>query len=858
MRISQLSLHGRGAWPDLRCGKLNPHLNVFYAPPRTGKSTLSEMIGHLLYGKTSSQWRRQFGQSVPFTDGSATVISPQGKMILQRHRDKDNAQITTTASQGSNIARETVDLLGGLSPQIASQLFAIDFAETPRVEWLLSQKFANAFTRQSKSTSDLSFAEHKSPADWELKLGLDRKRIEELIRQRDAIASQIEADLSSQRRNNYVIEKDLADVDSQFSDIRKQAEQSQQQLRKVEARLSELSAQLRRASLEASLVGVKPSDAKQFQEKLGLCDGEISRCRQALADLQSRNAQLSTELASHCPDGTADPTSCRHDSRQTLARIENLLGELDAEVAQLAGANPPSLPPRQDTYARFSPVVDLLRQQVYTLCGQMTQQQRNVDRQQLQIESRQVSHAQVSLSERLELLLAQRETLVREFQGSVQDHVPLAQPPVGDFCCCEHHEQFVCQSDQSSDLIKNSRQQQAVQDSYAELERDRVRLLDELSRSRNLISKLEKRWRQLQQERAGLLGSRTITEKQDELKRLEAILQRTLNLRTPAPKQRHARIWRASQTLAQLTDDWLVQIRLQRHPHQTTVLDRTGQSHSLQSLTAAQHDQLYLALTLALCSACAARGNLLPLILDEPFLRLNPAETAIMVGVLTTFAQEGRQLLVFTEDLQARQRFESLGRTVFDLHQLRQVDETPNIAKPTTQTRIVREPRDDRQSPTLRLTPLHKETDSERFYYLDASSSLSDFPVLGSETDAVFGAMELHSVGDLLAADAEVVATWLNRAEVGTQTVKLWQCHMRLLCSIPELTLNDAQLLTANGINSFEKLRDTNADELAKRILAFCETRQGQRILRSVKAPSKKKIARWVEFAQHHRSLEAA
>ncbi|NOZ40598.1 MAG: hypothetical protein GXP24_10275, partial [Planctomycetes bacterium] len=87
MRISQLSLEGRGAWPDLHIDSLSPQLNVFFADPRGGKSTVARLLSHLLYGKSESSWRLQFGQSVPMAEGKISLDSKRGQFVLRRHSD---------------------------------------------------------------------------------------------------------------------------------------------------------------------------------------------------------------------------------------------------------------------------------------------------------------------------------------------------------------------------------------------------------------------------------------------------------------------------------------------------------------------------------------------------------------------------------------------------------------------------------------------------------------------------------------------------------------------------------------------------------------------------------------------------
>ncbi|MCH8841243.1 MAG: M48 family metalloprotease, partial [Planctomycetes bacterium] len=151
MRISQLSLGGHGAWPDLHLAELSGELNLFCAGPCGGKSTLARLIGHLLYGKTGSPWRQPFGQSASTAEGTVTLQSAAGTFVLRRRRESGNSStLTIAAADGAAVNGQTVQaLLGDLSPRLAAQLFAVDFAESPQIEWLLSDPFArDLFVRE--------------------------------------------------------------------------------------------------------------------------------------------------------------------------------------------------------------------------------------------------------------------------------------------------------------------------------------------------------------------------------------------------------------------------------------------------------------------------------------------------------------------------------------------------------------------------------------------------------------------------------------------------------------------------------------------------------------------------------------
>ena len=161
MRISQLSLAGHGAWPDLQLAELSGALNLFCAGPCGGKSTLARLIGHLLYGKTGSPWRQPFDQSTSTAEGAVTLQSAAGTFVLRRRRESGNSStLTIAAADGAAVNGQTVQaLLGDLSARLAAQLFAVDFAESPQIEWLLSDPFAREFTANLRANEPLERAE---------------------------------------------------------------------------------------------------------------------------------------------------------------------------------------------------------------------------------------------------------------------------------------------------------------------------------------------------------------------------------------------------------------------------------------------------------------------------------------------------------------------------------------------------------------------------------------------------------------------------------------------------------------------------------------------------------------------------
>ena len=871
MRISQLSLAGRGAWPDLHLDALSPQLNVFFADPRGGKSTVARLIGHLLYGKSDTPWRLQFGSSVPMVAGRISLAGKSGKYVLRRHCDADRQErLTITSADGSAVGSQTVrSLLSGLNPDLAAQLFAVDFNDSPNINCLLSETFSRQFmATQANAASELTALQpccHSASTSSDVQR-IDRRRVDELVRQRDAVAKQIEQQLSVRRQESGVLERELREVDTALTEKRKRTELLRAELRGVETQLAELEARLRYFSLETSLQqGTGNQETPQSRQQLEELDTEIARCRQSLGDLQTRESVVRAELARLQPDGTADAVTCLADGRTTLSVMEHLLDDLDAEISQLARANEPSRCYSTDAHAKLSPVAELLRQQVYTLCGQLTEQERVARRQQVSAESRQLIRLQTDLGQRLELLLSRRESLIQQSRQIGQPVALSPLPPVLDHCRCDHHGQFLAATN-SHRRGQASRPQleSEILQQRGRMERDRDQLAETLADLQRELVRLEDHWKSLQSQRSGFLGKASIEAQQAELKRLEALINKSLEPTTVPLENSRFNGWRASDLLAKLTDGQLVQIHLERHGRQATVVDRAGRNLEIESLSPARHDAIYLALTLALVGAYAQRGIKLPLILDEPFLRQDSASAAAMAGVLEEFSRAGHQLMVFTEDRDAQRRFASLGSQVFELESLRREGKSPITSSPlpkpkratrkesTTSTRIIRKTTDGSYAPTIHVDSSHVDS-ADEVYYLTESSPLGEFPVLGNETGDVFRQIGISRVEDLLAADANEIASQLGRPEIRPETVVLWQTHMGLMCYVPHLTLLDAQLLASCKIGSPDDLFDLDAEVLLERIKAVFNSKRGHRFATADKRYHRALVSDWINGARRNR-----
>lgn len=863
-RIDHPANTGRDALPAAQNAEINPQLNVFFGPTSFGKSTAAGLLAHLLYGKSD-----RTNEAGKLVEGSVNVHSSAGDFCLRRQRDGvDRSKLTIAADAGNAVdGRTLANMLGGMNPTALSELYAIDFREPPRLESLLRGKLVDELIDGQRGpavldgTDPFACLRHSSGLDAS---AVDRRTIDELVRRRDKVAAEIESQFADRRTDSARLEGELHELDQALATRRRRVEHLETDLAKVAAQLAATESRLRYFTLESTARRPGANRSTADGGALEALDAEIDRCRRMLADQQARESQVRRELATLHPDGAGDGLASLADQRATLTVFERLLDDLDAEVALLARSHEPARCIGPEAHGRIHPVVEMLRQQLYTMCGQLTEQQRTVSRQRLEVEARHLQRSQNDLSEQLEHLLARRQEAVHEAQLASQPVVLLPQPPIDSYCQCAKHRDFVQHSEAM--LLSQAERvdvQSDTQQIRADLERQRCDLAEQLADVQQEIAARQRRWDDLQRQRGRLVGKAPVDRLREELARLERQIGQALQQpgRSPAASDWRRDGWRASDVLAQLTDGQLTQIRLSRHSQAATIIDRTGGAQAIDQLSPGRRDQVFLAVALSLIAAHAERGIHLPLILDEPFVRQDAAGAAAMAGVLHEFATHGRrQAIVFTENHAALQRFEALGVELQAMRADRQADGAARLEQtqpPSTQTSThVRVVRETAESAGPRLHVAEQRTrgnDDHEVYYLTTSSLLENFPVLGSDTMSLFAPLNIMTVDDLLGADPHTVAEGLDRPEISVDTVVLWQRHMSLMCFIADVSLDDAQVLTAADILSPDDLSQTETDVLVERIEQFLASDRGRRFATNRSRFSRQQLADWQRSSRRQR-----
>jgi uncharacterized protein YhaN len=132
----------------------------------------------------------------------------------------------------------------------------------------------------------------------------------------------------------------------------------------------------------------------------------------------------------------------------------------------------------------------------------------------------------------------------------------------------------------------------------------------------------------------------------------------------------------ASDFLAQLTNGEIRRLMLFNQGRNAVVVDQRGETVALELLTGAQRDQVYLSLCLSLLTAASRHGVWLPLVLDDPFERLDTRATAALAAVLEAFSRQGHQIVLFTQRTDAAERLAAVGAEMCNVLDLRRLPAT--------------------------------------------------------------------------------------------------------------------------------------------------------------------------------------
>ena len=807
MRIERVSLRN----PDSRYSnfavELEPGLNV-----ADGKDAAShqaaDVLGHVLYGARLTEHRPT---AVGDWSGGAEIEDHCARYRLQREaaQAKREGRLTITALGDNEAAASTIaELLGGLSPTIAARLLAIDLGDPHFPTWVFGERLAVEMRRLE------SLRTKRQPG------GPSTDR-DQLLARRDQLSLDIEQRLGEARARGVGLEQQLRAEQRELESCREQAQRLRAQLSVVESELAEVEAALRHGELER-LVKRTTDEAHEAsgQPQLEELDQQIDRWRITLADLEQREARIRGELAQHHPDESSQVLPIA-EQRACISVAQRLMRDLDSEVARFAPSSKAGMCLCGDAHARLNPLVSTLARQIDALTHLVDQYEAAIRMTQLGDEAAHVARSQAEMRGHLDHLLSRRQELLR------RSHLR-----------------------RDADLDAGAGEGPADGVRRVDLERQAQALRAELTSCESNTAVHEKRCAEIEQQREELLDADRLARLRRELDEVTTSLQHgNAASRTDAsPRPR----WRGSELLSKLTDGRLREVRLTQNGRDAVVTDHIGRDIARDLLPDVDQRLLALSLHLASVSTLASWGTELPIVVVDPCHGLDDTQSAIVAVVLHDFARSGHQLYVVSQHTAAIDRWRQLGIAPLawaagDAEDTVRRDAIPAEAIPAV--RVVETERRRFQAAVV------SDEDEPKLLIGD---DIERFPVFGNATQTVFGAIAIRTVGDLLEAECESVARQLNRDDVTTAIVALWQIHLGLLCFVPSIDLADADLLVSVGIGSADELIEADIDQLDRAIRDYLGSERGSRFARRGYRFSRDALRRWRLAARESRGWREA
>lgn len=625
MRVSTITIHGAAGWPGVSLDSLAAPLTAICGPSNSGKSTAAGLMGHVLFGK-AEPW--SVGTALP--EGEIVVEGKGGRFRLRRVRDTHQTlRLTVAALDNSPVDHETARrLAGNLPPSVLAPLCAVSFREAPHVGQLLSKEFALGF----QSIQD-DGGPHGS------------RRAAELAARRDLLAQELETRIAAERRASGELEARWRELDRRAREQKQQLTTLEQRLAAVEKSLAETDARLRYRRLELNVELRWRADEDQTPETpLTELDAQVEHCRQMLAELGAREGVVRGRLAQvQTPRSDAAAIA---EQETWLAVSKQLAADLAGEVSRLARASASQQCACHDAHPRLRPIAETIERQLAVLEQSIQEQRRALHATELASEVEGLVRTQTEMRKHLEHLLERRQAHTFGARSARED---------------------------SHALGFSAADAEQLESRRMELEQERFGLVEQVNAAAARLKSICGERDELDRQRAGLLSSRSIEHVQRELAAVQQKLEQAAGTSLAMERSIVAGDYpaRASDFLAQLTNGDLVRLMLVGQGRQACVVTREGATVPVEHLVPSQRDQVYISLCLTLLSAASRHGVWLPLVLDEPFERLDTRGTAALVAVLDAFSRQGHQVFVFTRKQEATERLTSIGAAVHSIASLR-------------------------------------------------------------------------------------------------------------------------------------------------------------------------------------------
>lgn len=873
MRISSLCC-GRA---DVRLDGLTNGLNVLYGSPNSVKADLRNDVYTVLFGPPVGRESISTGGWIELTDGSRQVR-------VSRHRE---AGLFGSLNIEGDRHASADRWLSELTPEQFNAIFSVHFGDARSIGALAdaAQRFGYREERQ---------IDDKFIAEVEQRLSLDYPersfdhQLVSLESQRRRLTADIEACETNCRTSVYDNAAEQSHVERRITDVEETIQRRSDELVETDHAIAELEPPLYEPTEPA------PNWRSAIEaDSVRALDAQIARLRHLQNDLSQRLATARDELATH-PEAFQSP-------RVVLRRLEGQIGDIENELSREY--------PYHDRYraharGRVESMLTDIRNGLYDLCQELSRTEIDVRFDSIEDEVVQLESFRMSLARQTDQLIADRNALVDELEKFDDRFLSRTREEYVN-CQCEFHSRNSVMKRHDSACTCTCNHCRTQYDlrtadhwrTFNALQSTRRELISQLDSLRAELTELNERRREL------ILSARPITigpeadELRRELARVDAEIhsihcmqsertgaRRVLDVLRSMREVESTNVVldEASQWMERLTHGTLQRLQSHDDGHTVWASDKFGKQFSYEQLSLSSRDQVKLALAMACSAESDRRGLSAPLMLEDVFVHIEGEQMQTALETLNDFCSSGRQVLLLTtlgrvageaRDLGVPVRSLQYGEYEYHVHGAgyrpvaRAVAESTGAVRRREADRWTFEADENRRR---RSTAWEASNDDNNSYgigiydesassrstvdrngcHLSISDRITDAPFLEFVVARKLESLGIITVGDLMKANAEMLADRLPTEWEPQTRIRNWQSQASLMCDIPGIRSYDSRILVASGIRNARQIEELDPVELHRRVESFIETSEGKRLTLSGSDEEIARFRRWLDYAR--------
>ena len=717
MKLTHIAIEGTSAGRTILLDQLNEQLNVVFGADSSKQELIRGYFRFLLFGNSNwnanspANYPGQIGFSTPagnhaqgtFLTTSFAEFKHQNSRYRMSRNDQQavndtvniqpldhlNGVLPTTSQVTNGLDATAYDTFFNVAISQSSLLvqrlidqIQIKFAVQPgNSNWSDPQTVALARQQEENRNKQVNSLRMRQQ---ELQLEKDRLNAEiqqiELTfgQQIAAIQAQIDscnATLSERNATCVSLKNALATLNSQIVELR--------------ARIELLNSQTRQVAVETSQY---PDSLALFYLRLDEIDNQIRRWRLVQSDVHEERVRLRDEMAT-CDRLSIDAAEHPyHVARQLLYSLENRVSETEAFARSHENVEV------VNDLSNWQHVVDIcggMREDLYSLCEELGKQYKHIRHKAAVAEMKQLRRCYHEMDENIKRLVRRRESVLDEIRKLDPAGVELIVLAETQFCECAEHQGYLEARRQFGGALESVAHYEQVPVNTSAEQSQLELLLAQIPTAQNSVTNAEAEAANLQIELQRLLEEkrqlelssseslkaklRAVTEEwqqvDQEIRRLAAAAQ---------PIQQEVQnpyLVDASRILSEASAGSYTRVWL-NDQQRLAVASANGQVTTFDHLTRVHQDLVCLAMVLAGARAYRQKSVQVPVVIDDLFLNLAPADQTRIANLIQRFCSEGFQLILLTNARTLQNQLNSVNCRVLNLGRMELADTNISTTAP--------------------------------------------------------------------------------------------------------------------------------------------------------------------------------